>query len=293
MQSYDMSKPLDLDEELEKGRKLGNQTFIKDDDHNILVITRGHPFERDPFFEMIDSLGFQWSHIEHPAAQNFFEDNKIQKYSAILFYDMPGLNFEASPDDKSFFVDPPEDFKKNFIDRLGDGIGCVFLHHSIAGWPLWEEYSKIIGGKFLYKPAKVKGIMSPDSGYRHFVHYNITPAGDHPITLGLEDFEIEDELYLAHIFEDDVNPILKSDYNFKKDNYYSASNALAGYLNSNDNWDHKDGSNIVGWTKNYKKSAITYLQFGDDSKSYKNQNVRNIIKRSINWVIEETNVLKK
>jgi hypothetical protein len=48
-----MSKPLDLDEELEKGRKLGNQTFIKDDDHNILVITRGHPFERDPFFEMI------------------------------------------------------------------------------------------------------------------------------------------------------------------------------------------------------------------------------------------------
>ena len=293
MQSYDMSKSLDLDEELEKGKKFGNQTFIKDGNHNILVITRGHPFERDPFFEMIDNLGFQWSHVEHPAAQNFFEDNKIQKYSAILFYDMPGINFESSPDDKSFFVDPPEDFKKNFIDRLGDGIGCVFLHHSIAGWPVWEEYSKIIGGKFLYKPGKVRGIMSPDSGYRHFVNYNITPTGNHPITLGLEDFEIEDELYLAHIFEDDINPILKSDYNFKKDNFYSASNALAGNLNSNDNWDHKDGSNIVGWTKNYKKSAITYLQFGDDAKSYKNQNVRNIIKRSLNWVIEETTVLKK
>jgi len=293
MQSYDMSKSLDLDEELEKGKKFGNQTFIKNDDHNILVITRGHPFERDPFFEMIDNLGFQWSHVEHPAAQNFFEDNKIQKYSAILFYDMPGLNFEESPDDKSFFVNPPEDFKKNFIDRLSDGIGCVFLHHSLAGWPLWEEYSKIIGGKFLYKSAKVKGIMSPDSGYRHFVNYNVTPIGDHPITLGLEDFEIEDELYLAHVFENDINPILKSDYIFKKDNFYSASNALAGNLNSNDNWDHKDGSNIIGWTKNYKKSAITYLQFGDDGKSYKNENVRNIIKRSISWVIEETKDLKK
>ena len=89
MQSYDMSKPLDLDEELEKGRKLGNQTLIKDDDHNILVITRGHPFERDPFFEMIDSLGFQWSHVEHPAAQNFFEDNKIQKYlDHLLFHEL-------------------------------------------------------------------------------------------------------------------------------------------------------------------------------------------------------------
>ena len=51
-----MSKSLDIDEELEKGRKFGNQTFIKNSEHNLLVVTRGHPFERDPFFEMIDSL---------------------------------------------------------------------------------------------------------------------------------------------------------------------------------------------------------------------------------------------
>ena len=50
MQSNDMSKPLDINEELEKGRKLGNQTFMKDGIPNLLVITRGHPFERDPFF---------------------------------------------------------------------------------------------------------------------------------------------------------------------------------------------------------------------------------------------------
>jgi len=45
-----MSKSLDIDEELEKGRKFGNQTFTKGDENNLLVITRGHPFERDPFF---------------------------------------------------------------------------------------------------------------------------------------------------------------------------------------------------------------------------------------------------
>ena len=72
-----MSKSLDIDEELEKGRKFGNQTFIKNNEHNLLVVTRGHPFERDPFFEMIDSLGFQWSHIEHPAAQDFFKIDKL------------------------------------------------------------------------------------------------------------------------------------------------------------------------------------------------------------------------
>lgn len=288
-----MSKSLDIDEELERGRKYGNQTFIKNSENNLLVITRGHPFERDPFFEMIDSLGFQWSHIEHPAAQDFFNGNNIQKYNAILFYDMPGLNFESSPDQKSFFINPSENFKRNFIDKLTHGIGCVFLHHSLAGWPLWEEYSEIIGGKFLYKPGKVRDIDSPDSGYRHFVDYKVTSVGDHPITEGLEDFEIEDELYLAHVFEDSINPILRSNYSFTKDNFYSASNALAGNLNSNENWNHKDGSNIVGWTKNYKKSAITYLQFGDGVKSYENENVRNLIRRSLNWVIQETADLKK
>mgnify|MGYP003964187417 FL=1 len=288
-----MSKSLDIDEELEKGRKFGNQTFTKGDEINLLVITRGHPFERDPFFEMIDSLGFQWSHIEHPAAQNFFEADNIKKYNAILFYDMPGLNFESNPNEESFFVNPSEYFKKNFIDRLSDGIGCVFLHHSLAGWPLWDEYSEIVGGKFLYKPGKVRGVESPDSGYRHFVDYKVMPVGDHPITRGLEEFEIEDELYLAHVFEDSINPILKSNYSFKKDNFYSASNALAGNLNSNENWNHDDGSNLVGWTKNYKKSAITYLQFGDGVKSYKNENVRNLVRRSISWVIKETDDLKK
>jgi len=288
-----MSKSLDIDEELEKGRKFGNQTFTKGDENNLLVITRGHPFERDPFFEMVDSLGFQWSHIEHPAAQNFFVADNIKKYNAILFYDMPGLNFESNPNEESFFVNPPEHFKKNFIDRLNDGIGCVFLHHSLAGWPLWEEYSEIVGGKFLYKPGKVRGVESPDSGYRHFVDYKVISVGDHPITKGIEEFEIEDELYLAHVFEDSINPILKSNYSFKKDNFYSASNALAGNLNSNENWNHDDGSNLVGWTKNYKKSAITYLQFGDGVKSYENENVRNLMRRSVSWVIKETADLKK
>ena len=50
MQSNDMSEPLDIEKELEEGRKPGNQTFFKDKNKNLLVVTRGHPFERDNFF---------------------------------------------------------------------------------------------------------------------------------------------------------------------------------------------------------------------------------------------------
>ena len=73
-----MSEPLDIDKDLEDGRKPGNQTFFKNDTKNLLVVTRGHPFERDNFFNMIDSLGFDWSHIEHPAAQSFFKKENLK-----------------------------------------------------------------------------------------------------------------------------------------------------------------------------------------------------------------------
>ena len=267
MQSYDMSEPLDIEKELEEGRKPGNQTFFKNGNKNLLVVTRGHPFQRDNFFNMIDALGCDWSHVEHPAAQSFFKKKNLKKFDAVLFYDMPGLNFEEIDDESKFFINPPEEYKKDFLERLNEGIGCIFLHHSIAGWPLWDEYSNIIGGRFLYKPGKIKGKKSPDSGYRHFVKYKVSSVREHPITKGISDFEIEDELYLAHVFEDDVNPILKSDYNFIRDNFYSATNALNGEMNSNEGWEHPNGSNLVGWTKSYKKSAITYLQFGDGVKS--------------------------
>lgn len=288
-----MSEPLDIEKELEDGRKPGNQTFFKDENKNLLIVTRGHPFERDNFFSMIDTLGCDWSHIEHPAAQSFFKKDNLNKFDAVLFYDMPGLNFEEINDDSKFLINPPKEFKNDFLERLNEGLGCVFLHHSIAGWPLWDEYSNIIGGKFLYKSADLRGEKSSDSGYRHFVNYKVSSVSDHPITKGINDFQIEDELYLSHVFEEDINPILKSDYKFIRDNFYSATNALNGEMNSNEGWEHPDGSNIVGWTKYYKKSAITYLQFGDGVKSYENKNVRLLLKRSIDWVTEETKELKK
>ena len=288
-----MSEPLDIEKELEEGRKLGNQTFFKNDTKNLLVVTRGHPFERDNFFNMVDSLGFNWSHIEHPAAQSFFKKENLKKFDAILFYDMPGLNFDEINDESKFFINPPQEYKEDFLERLSEGKGCIFLHHSIAGWPMWDEYSNIIGGRFLYKPGKIKGKKYPDSGYRHFVNYKVSSVSEHPITKGISDFEIEDELYLSHVFEEDINPLLKSNYSFVRDNFYSATNALNGKMNSNEGWEHPDGSNLVGWTKSYKKSAITYLQFGDGVKSYENKNVRMLLRRSINWVIEETKELKK
>ena len=267
--------------------EMSSRTFLETNKENIIVITRGHPFERDPFFEMIDSTGFAWSHIEHPAAQDFIISKSLKNYKAIVFYDMPGINFETAPPKPKFF-NPSDEFKNSFINILKEGIGCLFIHHAIAGWPNWEEYGNIIGGRFLYQEGIVKGIKKPDSGYRHNVKYKVIKDGKHPITDCIEDFEITDELYLAEFFEDDINPILRSNYEFTDKNFYSAARALEGEMFSNRDWSHKEGSNIVGWTKKYENSSIAYLQFGDGPSSYNNENFRKLIKQSINWVIKET-----
>jgi len=274
------------EEEIESHPKSMN-TFINHDEDNILIVTRGHPFERDPFFEMIDSTGYSWTHTEHPAAQDYLISDSIKKYKAIVFYDMPGIDFETAPPKPTFF-EPSNDFKSGFIDLLKSGIGCVFIHHSIASWPLWEEYGNIVGGRFLYQPSIIKGTKKPDSGYRHDIKYTVSKIGSHPITEGIKDFEITDELYLAEIFEEDITPILSSNYEFKDSNFYSAVKALEGEMYSNKDWNHDDGSNIVGWTKNYENSAIVYLQFGDGPSSYKNKNFRKLIKQSIDWSINKT-----
>ncbi len=267
--------------------EMSNRTFLENEIDNILVLTRGHPFERDPFFEMIDSTGYAWSHIEHPAAQKFITSDSLQNYKAIVFYDMPGINLDTAPPKATFF-EPNDEFKMSFINHLKKGIGCVFIHHAIAGWPAWEEYGNIIGGRFLYQEEMVRGVKKPDSGYRHDVKYKVMKDGIHPITNGVEDFQITDELYLAEIFEDDINPILRSNYEFTDKNFYSAARALEGEMFSNRDWSHEKGSNIVGWTKKYENSSIAYLQFGDGPSSYKNENFRKLIKQSISWVIKET-----
>ena len=65
------------------------------------------------------------------------------------------------------------------------GHGFVFLHHAIAGWPAWPEYGELIGGRFLYLPADVRGERKLDSGYRHDVTHQVSVLAEHPVTAGV------------------------------------------------------------------------------------------------------------
>tara|TARA_B110000046_G_scaffold181401_2_gene213579 strand:- start:4566 stop:5456 length:891 start_codon:yes stop_codon:yes gene_type:complete len=249
---------------------------------NVLLITRGHPFDRERFFDVFDSNSdIQYSNVEHPAAQYMCNPQMAEHFDCYVHYDMPGIEFGVGGPQ---YFEPPE-FYKQGVRAMGDA-GCplVILHHAAAAWPAWPEWSEIVGGQFLYTPMQSRGVDHTDSGYKIDVTHTVSPAMDHPITHGVEPFEIIDEVYLSQVFEDSIIPLFTSSWEFKCNNFYSAANAVVrGELNSNQDWDHPNGSNLVGWIKTYQNSPVVYLQLGDGPAAYQNANFRRILAQAIKW----------
>jgi hypothetical protein len=247
-----------------------------------LVITHGHPFERGPFFAMLDALpDVAWTHVEHPAAAAVLEPEYAREFEVFLFYDMPGIRFAPGG---PVFAAPSARYQANLLALTTRGAGLVFLHHAIAGWPAWPEYGELIGGRFLYLPDRLRGAAVLDSGYRHGVTHTIA-CREHPVTAGVpREFSITDELYLYEVFEDSVTPLLESDYAFVRDNFYSAAKVVReGRMHDNSGWNHAPGSNLVGWTRSVGASRLVYLQCGDDPVAYANPHLRRLVANAIAW----------
>ncbi len=247
-----------------------------------LLVTKGHAFDREPFFQMIDALKHpspdvlvHWTHVEHPAAEAVLNPEHAAIYDVIVFYDMPGVVFKQG--DPPFELYPPsEAYKANFMALLEQGKPMIFLHHAIGAWPLWDEFTDIVGGRFHFLPGRLQGKDYPGSGYRFRTQQNITVLNTgHPIVEGIPaTFPIRDEAYMFPVLEDDVEPLLRSDFSFTADQF------RYGGINFKQ---HEPGSQLVGWTKTYKNSSIVYLQFGHDELAYNDAHYQQLLSNAIQW----------
>ena len=250
---------------------------------NILVSVKGHPYERDAFAAVFESFeGIRHTFVEQPATQTFLNPDAAAPWDVLVFYDMPGIDFSAQPPE---LVAPSEAVKTGFMDLLAAGKGLVFLHHAIAGWPLWPEYGEVIGGRFFYRPSDCRGRPVLDSGYRHDVAHTVSVQdANHPIVDDLpESFPLTDELYLYEVFENDVTPLMTSDYEFDCEHFYSAHHAVTGKMFCNEDWPHPEGSSLIGWTKQHDNSRIVYLQPGDGPDTYASPHYRRLLENAIRW----------
>ena len=248
---------------------------------DVLVVTGGHPFEADPFFAVFDALdGVDWTPATAPAVG----------HDVVVFYDMPGIRFTGD-DPPAEFV-PPTDDQRAVVGGLCDqGVGLVFLHHAVAGWPAWAEYAELIGGRFHYQPGVLDGRRYADSGYRFDVRHTVEVLEpDHPVCAGLGDrFTITDELYCFPVLEDRVTPLMRTTFDTTDTSQFaSADLAIRGRRGSNDGWQHPAGSNVVAWTKPAGNSRLVYLQFGDGPDTYADPSFRRALQNAIWWTGDRT-----
>lgn len=254
---------------------------------NALLVTGGHWYDAEPFFEMISELKdwdkdveISWTHAPQPEAQAFFKPEKAAQFDVFVMYDMPGVAFTGTIPRFSL-EDPSEEHKADFLNLLAVGKPFVFIHHAIASWPTWPEFAEIIGGRFHFVPGKLRDKTIPGSGYRFNIHQEIDVLDtSHPIVKGLGDsFEIKDEVYMYAVLEDSVTPLLRNtNFKFIPENFHHGGDEYKS---------HPEGSDLVAWTKTYKNSPIAYLMFGHGPQVYYDKQYRSLIVNSVKWAISE------
>ncbi len=136
---------------------------------------RSSPFVRD----VLERSGrFAVTLTEDPSAA--LEDAKALKRFQLIFSDYNGPMWSEAA-------------KANFVAAIEGGTGLVILHAADNAFPGWVEYEKMVA--LMWREGTGHG------AYHEFEVKMVDK--DHPITRGLEDFRLWDELYhrLKHMHD--------------------------------------------------------------------------------------------
>ncbi|MBN2634064.1 MAG: ThuA domain-containing protein [Bacteroidales bacterium] len=216
----------------------------------ILVITGGHGYNKEEFNLMLESLSpvIVWQVAEFPAAYEMFLPENRDKYDVLVFYHM----WQTITDEQSVILE----------DCIRKEKPVVALHHSICAFDDWPGYWEIIGGKYFLKETTYRGIVFKPSSYIHDLRFTVKIVDPrHPVTKGIQDFEIFDETYKDYYVDENVTPLLTTD--------------------------EPTSTTVIGWTKKFGKSKIVVLQSGHDAPTFENPNFRKLLRQSILWVYKK------
>jgi len=209
----------------------------------VLIVTGGHDFEEEAFFNMFQNMkSITWKHERFGSgAESSLTVENASTYDVAVFYDMHQAR---------------EPHWQSWLQVLRRGKPSVFLHHSLGSYVDWTEYQDIVGGHANFSKRIVPG--TPNATFQHDVSFHVRLADpDHPITAGLHDFDIVDETYDKFSVKPEVHSLLTTD--------------------------QPGSGRIVGWTNAYGGSRVVYIQLGHDHTAYDNPNYRALVERSILW----------
>lgn len=251
-----------------------------------LVVSGGHPFQREPFDEMLANLdGVTCEHVPRPAGAARLSSSGLGDADVVVLYDLPGIEFRRDGRLPAL-VPPTEDEKAGYESLLATGVPIVALHHALASWPTWPAFADLVGGRFHYVAGELHGTAYPDSGYRFNVQQHLTVVdADHPVTAGLDGgFTIIDETYCCPVFDDTVVALLHTDADLSDATHWSTTLAVTGSLEDRTGWHHPAGTPLAAWAKAAGRSPLVYLQPGDGPTAYSHPGYRRLLGNAIRWV---------
>lgn len=230
--------------------RCGAQSNENANQMDILIVTDDRNFNREAFFKMFDSFeNLSWKEMARSTFIDRLATPEIKEYDAVVFYDMPETIVLSAEQ------------KQNMLRFFEEGAPVVFLHHSLLSYREWNEFQNIIGGRFYNKsPLITEAGDTIQSLYEHDVRYKVRIADrNHPVTRGIEDFEILDETYNNYVVNSDVKVLLTTD--------------------------HPSSGEALGWINTYGNSQIVFLINGHSETAYENPNYRQLVYNAIKWVV--------
>jgi type 1 glutamine amidotransferase len=202
-----------------------------------LLITGGHDHPIG-FYSIFDSYK-DTVHITVSSSAIAYAKDFRDKFDVLVLYD--------------FTRDLDETGKKNLRDFVESNKGVVVLHHALLdyqSWPWW--YQEVVGGSYRLGPTG----NIPASTFKAGQPMSITPQ-KHPITDGIEPFQLTDETYKRMWISPQVTPILITD--------------------------NPNSDSTIAWVSPYSKSKVAYIQLGHGPGSFDNSSFRTIVHNAILW----------
>jgi uncharacterized protein len=184
------------------------------------------------------------------------EDAAILETPAMNKYDLIIVNADRRDLEFKF----TENQQKALLDWVSAGHGYVSIHGADNAATDWlPEWRDMLGGVFSH-------VGLPDSKTKQATFKIKITSVDHPITKGLQDFELKDELYYNLQMKHQIDPLATTDYS--------------------------DGTWPVAWTRTYGKGRVFHTPLGHrgfkpgSDDPIQNPNLQKLVVQGIDWVAE-------
>ena len=224
-------------------------SFGQEQKIRVLVISGGHGFKHQPFYDVFSSIpSITYDTLVQPQANALIASPAVNRYDVLVFYDMVDSISPA--------------YQEAYISLLKKGVSMIFLHHALVSYQNWPEFIKIAGGQYHTHAVVVNG-DSLKASYEHDVLIPVKVEDKkHPVTRGIADFDIVDEVYGGVEILPQVKPLLSTT--------------------------HPKSMRYLAWINHYGNSDVITIQLGHGPSAYADPNYRKLIQQAIEWSAKQS-----